>query len=191
MEKRKLEKYNKNNIYFSTQFKTYSIDIDFERPDIAQNKMLELTAEVGDECPVGKAFGNLGVGEGIVWTHYNDDGRREIFKTKDDRHSKSKVKTLKPVDSVKEQSKIDFANYACSSMRLNQMWQETFGIENEKMQPTIKEMGTFLKLVIGDVMKEEMDILAEKGLEPKEVNSYISKISRDWFKAELDKSVGL
>ena len=50
----------------------------------------------------------------------------------------------------------------------------------------MKETGTFLRFVINDVIKEESDIMYEKGLEPKDVNSMISKIARTWFIEQLN-----
>jgi hypothetical protein len=51
----------------------------------------------------------------------------------------------------------------------------------------MKFTGDFLRAVINDVIKEELDIMAEKGLEPKEVNKHISAIARKWFMTEMDK----
>ena len=54
-------------IFNVLDFENYTIDVDFENPLLAQNKLIELTLAVENECPVGKAFGNIGTGEGIVW----------------------------------------------------------------------------------------------------------------------------
>lgn len=78
------------NIFNIDTFSTYEIDIDFNHPELAQNKMIEITEEVERECPVGKAFGVSGVGEGVVWTcvtpGWNDSGT--WFKVKGDAHVK-------------------------------------------------------------------------------------------------------
>jgi len=47
-----------DNLFNIDTFPTYEIDIDFNFPEIAQNKMIEITEEVEKECPVGKAFFN-------------------------------------------------------------------------------------------------------------------------------------
>lgn len=52
------------NIY---DYANYEIEVDFDNPGLTQNKLIELTLEVEKECPVGKAFGNIGIGEGIVY----------------------------------------------------------------------------------------------------------------------------
>jgi len=61
-----------NNIYTIEDFQTYEIEIDFNdkvKLAEAQNEMIRLTTLVGDQCPVGKYFGNTGIGEGIVWSN--------------------------------------------------------------------------------------------------------------------------
>lgn len=181
-----------HNIYNVMNFRTWEFIIDFNMPGEAQNKMIDTVInEIEPNSPIGEKLGKTGnVGEGIVVAFiYNDILHR--FKVKGDKHSKSNVKTLKPVDTVKEQKKVDFANEVCTADRLEQAWQATFGINNEIMEPTVKETGNFLRKVITDVWKEESDIAFERGLEPKELNSIISKVARIWFMGELDKEAGL
>ena len=89
-----------NKIYNIMDFENYTIEIDFNNPHLIQNKLIDLTIAVETECPVGKAFGVTGIGEGIVWKcHYNDDVLR--FKVKGEKHQSSKVKTLAPVNTEK------------------------------------------------------------------------------------------
>lgn len=179
--------YNINNIM---NFTTWDIDIDFDNPAKSQNMMIKLVEEVIEpSSPVGKQFSQKGnIGEGIVVTvEYKDSLHK--FKVKGDKHSSSKVKKLKPVDEAKENAKREFANYACPAWRLEQMWKE---LEDEHGKPVVIQMtGEFLSMVHRDVIKEESDVLAEKGLEPKEVNGMISQVARTWFNAELDKESGL
>lgn len=179
-----------NRIFNITDFPSYKFTIDFNEPLMSQNEMIKIVEEIIEPAsPVGKAFNQeSNVGEGIV-CHFTYKDILFKFKVKGEKHSKSKVKTLKPVDNEKEQAKIDFANYATPAWRLEQAFQNLFGIENEKNEPNIKFMGDFIRAVINDIMKEELDILLEKNIEPKEVNSKISTIARDWFKEELDKII--
>jgi len=45
--------------------------------------------------------------------------------------------------------------------------------------------------VINDIIKEESDIIAEAGLEPKDINSKVSEVAKQYFfQRELDE-VGL
>jgi hypothetical protein len=43
------------------------------------------------------------------------------------------------------------------------------------------KLGDYLRMVINDVMKEEMDIISEAGLEPKDINKHISQVAREYF----------
>lgn len=169
-------------------YKTWEITIDFSNPLLSQNEMIKIVAEeIEPNSPLAVQEGKEGnIGEGMVVT-FMYKGSLQRFKVKSEKHSATKVKTLKPVDEEKEKAKIEFANYACSSSRLEQAWQTVFGIVNEKQDPDIKFTGDFLRAVITDVMKEEMDIMIEKGIEPKTVNGKISKVARRWFMDQLDK----
>ena len=179
----------KQNIHSIFEYQTYELEIDFNNPKMSQNKMIEMMLEVENECPVAKAQGISGVGEGIVFSAFYKDTKHN-FKVKGDKHANSKVKTLSPVDEIHEQKKIDFANYACPAWRLTQMYAETFDTLNGG-KGDIKGTGKFLKAVVSDVMKEELLEMHERGLEPKEVNGMISKVARTWFMEELDREVGL
>jgi len=46
-----------HNIYNIDDYPTYSMEIDFNMPQLVQNELSELTIAVEEECPVAKAFG--------------------------------------------------------------------------------------------------------------------------------------
>ena len=72
-----ISKLNCNDIYFVEQFQTNSnrtIAIDFNNPEKAQNELIKIMEEVEAECPIGKAFGVSGTGEGVVISHLTEDG---------------------------------------------------------------------------------------------------------------------
>lgn len=169
------------NIYNINNYKKWSIDIDFNRPDIAQNAMIAMLPNLEASSPLGEAMGIASnIGEGIVWT-FEYKGKLHKFKVKGEKHSNSKVTILKPVDEVKEQKKIDFANYATPSWRLEQAMDAVCGLAEDRVEASPKMIGDFLRLVHKDVIKEESDILEESGLIAKDVNAKISKIARMWF----------
>lgn len=170
-----------SRIYNILDFEQFKIDIDFQNPQLIQNKLIELTNDVEVECPVGKAFGNIGVGEGIVWKCDTPKGTLR-FKVKGEKHSSSKVKHLAPVNTEKVNSIKEFAEYVVTESRLNQAIEKVFTSVNQPID--IKKMGDFLKWINNDVMKEEIDTLNDNGLEPKDVNGVISNLARTWF---LDK----
>jgi hypothetical protein len=179
-----------NNIYNIFDFPTFEVDIDFANPADIQNRLIELTEQVEAECPIGKYFGNVGVGEGIVWFAEDLDYRfaDARFKVKGEKHSVSKVKKLASVDTEKLDSIKAFVDMVVTDARLNQ------GIEYIKSQGLdidVKNTGAFLKWFVGDVIKEESDQMVANGLEPKDANAAVSKKAREWFFEQLNKEAGL
>lgn len=165
------------NIYNIDDYPTYSIDIDFNMPQLVQNQLSELTIAVEDECPVAKAFGFSGIGEGIVWSA-EFKGVVHRFKVKGEKHSSSKVKVLAAVDTEKLNSIKEFVDYAVSESRFNQAIENVFPNE----EPIdVKKMGDVIRWVVNDVIKEEMDTMVENKIEPKDVNKYISSKVREMF----------
>jgi hypothetical protein len=179
-----------NRIYNIEDYKTYSIDIDFGNPQLSQNTIIDMTIEVENECPVGKAFGYEGIGEGLVFSHMTKNGKYYRFKSKGEKHSESKVKTLKPVDNEKINKIIDVVNRVTPAWRLEQAMEKTFDLMNGG-SIDIKKMGDFIRNVVADIHKEELDVIAEAGLEPKEINSKVSEVCRGYFFTEMNKEVGL
>lgn len=166
-----------NKIYNINNFTTYTIDIDFNMPQLVQNQLSEMTIDVENECPVAKSFGFSGIGEGIVWsTEVNGVVHR--FKVKGEKHSSSKVKTLAAVDVEKLESIQKFVDYAVTESRFNQALENVF--PNQEPIDT-KKLGDVIRWVVNDVIKEEMDTMVENSIEPKEVNKYISVKTRDMF----------
>lgn len=175
------------NIYNIEDYSTYSIDIDFNMPQLIQNELSELTIAVEEECPVAKAFGFSGIGEGIVWS-CELNGVVHRFKVKGERHSSSKVKTLAAVDVEKLNSIKEFVEYSVTESRVNQAIENVF--TNQELLD-IKKVGDVIRWVINDVIKEEMDTMVENNIEPKEINKYISAKTREVFFEKLNQSVGL
>ena len=170
------------NIY---DFVNFSIDIDFNQPQLAQATMVDLVLAVEKECPFAKEFGISGVGEGIVWAHYDENGHRDhIFKTKGEKHSSSKVKVLAAVDVEKVNSINEFVEYTVTENRLNQAIEQVFTVNAET--PSIKKMGDFLRWISRDVIKEEMDTAVANNLEPKDFGKALSTKARLWFMTYLD-----
>jgi hypothetical protein len=178
-------------IYNIFDYKTYEIDIDFNHPELSQNKLIEMTLEVENECPVSKAFGFPNeIGEGIVFVH-ESEGKRYVLKSKGEKHAgKSKVKTLKPVDNDRINKVLEIADKVTPEWRLDQMLTQSCDLLNGGQIETTK-LGDFIRLVINDVLKEELDVLAEASVEPKEINKYISDIARKYFFSRFNESVGL
>jgi hypothetical protein len=164
-----------HRIYNIRNFPTYSIDIDFNYPELAQNKLAELTEAVGTECPVAKVFGFSGTGEGIVWVGQHN-GQTYRFKVKDERHSVTKVKTLAAVDVELVESIRDFVEYAVTPQRVEQAIAEIGSDDQSKI-------GDILRWVVNDIWKEETDTLVANGLadERGKVNKAISNKAREVY----------
>jgi hypothetical protein len=170
-------KNNEAKIYNIDDFETYSLDIDFNMPELIQNKLGELTLAVEEECPVGKAFGFSGIGEGIVWS-CELKGNIHRFKVKGEQHSSSKVKKLASVDTEKITSIKEFVDYAVTESRFNQAIEKIFP-NNEPVD--VKKLGEVIKWVVNDIIKEETDTLVQNNLEPKDIGKYVSNKVREMF----------
>jgi len=182
-----------DKIYNINDFESYTVNIDFNEPEMARNEMIDIMSKVEKECPVGKVFGRkLGedntTGEGNVWVGWWN-GRRYVFKVKGEEHSVTKVKTLAPVNVEKLNSIKEFVEYSVTENRLRQAIEQVF--TTKSIEPSIKATGDFLRWVINDITSEETDTMVSNNLEPKDVNKNISDRARKWFTAYLDSIVGL
>jgi hypothetical protein len=189
LDTKKVER-KENNIFNIMNFPIQEIEIDFNNYGSAVNKMIDLIQEIEKSSPVGESFGiNGNIGEGYVFTfEYKDELFR--FKVKGEKHTKGsgKIKTLKPVDEALENKKIMFVNnVACTESRLQQMYTEiVHSVHNgDEDLVTMKDVGGFLRLVVNDVIKEESNIMAEQGLEPKMINSMISRVACEFFQSKM------
>lgn len=175
----KMEEHRIFNIY---QFENYTVDVDFNHPEIAQNKIVELTLKVEEQCPVGKHFGKTGIGEGIVFECITDDSRY-IFKSKGEKHSVSKVKTVASVDIEAIESMQEFVDYAVTENRMKQGIDKMIemGIPLE-----MKSTGEYLRWVYNDVIKEEVDTIVKNQIDLKKIGSFISTKARIYWQKHLN-----
>ena len=68
------------------------------------------------------------------------------------------------------------------------MFQELYGINNEKGEPAKKDTGDFIRLIIKDIMSEEKYVTEDgKEINEKNTNAKIATMARQWFIAECDK----
>jgi hypothetical protein len=170
---------NEEGIYNILHFQHFYINIDFERPEIAQNQIIERTIAIETECPVGKFFGISGVGEGCVLEHINvETGERYIFKSKGEKHQNSKVKTLTTIDTEAVENMRDFVEYAVTENRMKQ------GVDKmiELGHPIeLKSTGDFLRWVYNDVIKEEEDTIIKNQIDVKKLGGAISAKARPFW----------
>lgn len=169
--------------------KPLEITIDFQYPHLVQNTLLEETLKVENECPFGVAMGVHGIGEGIVWRCELDGF--EKFKTKGEKHSSSKVKTVKELTEAeisKKESIDDFVEFALSENRLNQGLTK---LEEMGLPFDIKSMGAYLKWVANDILTECADTIIESELERKEIMPSVNSKAKQWFLLKLNDSLNL
>jgi hypothetical protein len=185
-----------HGIYNVHDFEKFEIEIDFENLGPVFEKVDKIVQDVEEECPVGKYFGlvkgkDITIGEGVVWTgRYKNSMYR--FKTKGEKHSATKggkKKSSMDVSPEVVEGIREFIEYAVTENRLNQAIEQVF--TTNSVIPTTKGTGDFIKWVIADVIKEEMDTMVENNLDPKQINKYISQKAKDWFFAYLDKAIGV
>ncbi len=182
MRKTSLAKPPIHNIY---DFKTYEIEIDFTNPELAQNRLVELTNEVETECPVSKALGITGIGEGIVWSTPNFTARgrtmHEIrFKVKGDEHAVSRVTKLASVDVEKLESLTALIDSCLTENRLMQGFDY---LKNELgLKRTLDAEPQFKKWVIKDILKEEKDTIEKNGFDKTEVMQIVARRASQWYR---------
>ena len=171
-----------NSIYNIEDYETFTIDIDFNVPQLVQNKLIDLMLAVEAECPIAKAFGFPNTtGEGIVWTYTDEEGTRYLFKVKGDKHAgKSKVKVIHKVDDAKLQKILDLAEVVTPTWRLAQMLEQACDLNNGGQLDRSK-LGDYIKLVIADVVKEDSDLIVEQGLELKDIAKYVNETAKRYF----------
>ena len=166
------------NLYNVFTFGEWKIDIDFNEPEQAQNKLIDYTIAVEKECPVAKYFGvEKGTGEGIVWT-CNCNGIVYRMKVKGELHSTSKVKILAPVDIERVNS---INELVCNVVTENRLLQGLDYLRENHIELSIENTGPFIKWVNGDIVKEEIDLIVGSGFEIKEVMGPVSKKAKTWF----------
>lgn len=161
-------------------FAHWSLEIDFDKPEQFQNELVALTEAVEAECPVAKAFGHSGIGEGIVWTPVDGDrDDRYWFKVKGEKHSASKVKVLAAVDVERFRQRDELIAAIVTPNRLQQGLDLHVGEFGRELD--MRSIGDFLRWVFNDVIKEEADTIAASGFDVKELGKGISDIAKRFY----------
>ena len=173
-----------SDIFTVYDFPTWEIDIDFNAPQLSQNKLVEITNAIEQECPVGKHFGVSGIGEGVVWA--SEDFKYRM-KVKGTIHSSSHVKTVKEIAAcdIERMNSIDeFVETVITENRLNQGLDK---LGEMGLVIDVKNTGAYLKWVVNDALKEEKDVIIASNFDMKEITPKMSdKAKKFWF-AVLEK----
>jgi len=169
-------------IHFITDYPRYTIDIDFNDPAAALDELERLTLEVEAECPVAKALGGSGIGEGIVWVCHHPKWGRLVFKTKGMKHKGTKNSRIVQIEPEVLASMEAFTEAVLTDSRLEQGYER---LRAEHGELTTKHIGPFLMWVGQDVLKEESDTLEASGLERKQVMGRINLAAKQWLLPKL------
>lgn len=185
-----LELWNEDARMFNiSYFYSHELDIDFNRPEVAQNRIVDAVKRVEDECPVGQHFGVSGVGEGLVYhclhPDWNDSGT--WFKAKGEKHSTSRVKTINAVDVESIQRMDKFIESVVTPARLE--WAINDLINEQRLPLEMTSMGQFIRTVYNDVLKEERDVISTSSVDPKKIGSAVANRVRPWFVERVNSDV--
>uniref|UniRef100_A0A6C0EJ04 RNA ligase domain-containing protein n=1 Tax=viral metagenome TaxID=1070528 RepID=A0A6C0EJ04_9ZZZZ len=167
-----------NPIYNLYNFKTYSIKIDLNRIDEANDLMKIQLDEVENEDPVAKSLGATGIGEGIVYVVDNYKGQRFIWKVKGDKHARTgKIKPEYKTGTDTERE--SFLDSILPNWRLEQGIIEIFG-ESKLIDRGL--YGNYIKWINQDIIKEEMDRIEQSNYTLEELYKDINRRSINFIK---------
>jgi len=169
--------------YFYTieNFQTYQVDVDFNNPAEARDKMEKMVEEVENNCPVAAAFGVSGIGEGIVFTGTYKD-RRIRFKVKGEAHKVVGSKDKIAITEEDLRNVQDLVNYTVTENRVKQGIQEVCNGELDK-----KYTGALLKWIVKDIQSEEQDAIDKLGVNG--YTKYLSDAARKIYFEMIDEEI--
>jgi hypothetical protein len=166
-----------DKIYNVEDYANYEVKIDFNDPSAVSEYMQGLTLAVEEECPIAKAFGFSGVGEGIVWKAMWD-GKLFTFKVKGLKHQVTKVKNAASAVVETVAGVAEFVEATVTEARFNQAIEKVCGGASGA---DTRKMGDYLRWFAEDIQKEESDTLAASGLTWKDVSKAVNEAARNRF----------
>jgi len=166
-------------IYNIYDFDIYTIDINIDEFEKAQEKLTELTESVEKCCPFAKKLGIEGTGEGIVWRYWYNSNHRWIFKTKGEMHKVTKEKVLIPVDTEKIENINMFIENTCTLNRFNQAIDSLYKINPESKlyskSVEMKHCPDIINWIRDDILKEEMQTILDNNFNMRDIIPHLSK----------------
>jgi hypothetical protein len=171
-------RYSKEGDFYNLrEFATYTVTLDLNFPQKCEEALSTLALAVEAHSPIAKYFNKPdNVGEGVyLWCIETKDHPTYRLKAKGDKHGgKPKRKKTQKESPEKVKALEELADKVTPSWRLQQGIQET----NATSQ---KDIGALLKWVNQDIIKEESEVIEQGGSTHKELQRYISKITKDYF----------
>lgn len=177
-------------IYNIYDFDTFNVTIDLENIDKSVDELERNTITVDKECPFAKHFGIIGTGEGIVWKHIFDDGRRWIFKTKGESHRDTKNSKLIPLKPEKVESIVEFVEKTCTQSRFDNAVTNLYNTDPKSKifgkKPQMAHCKDILTWIVGDIRKDEDESMSELGIEIKELANIAGKKVAEYMRKYVD-----
>ena len=155
-------------VYNIHNFPTWTIDIDFNYPELSQNHLIDITTEVEKCCPVAHQLGVDGIGEGVVYKCITPGYENSMFwmKVKGTEHSSSKVKTLASVDV---ESVANIAEFCDNTVTESRLLQGLHWLKEEGKPLTKASLGDFIRWIYNDIIKEEIDTIVANKIDAKKL----------------------
>ncbi len=76
----------------------------------------------------------------------------------------------------------EFIDYACTE---NRMRQGLDYLREQQLTTDMKNIGTFLKWLVSDIIKEEKDTMEKSNIDPKDIGRALQSKTRTWFQQHL------
>ena len=171
-------------IYNIKHFDTFKHTVDFNDPQASLDELNRVTLEVENECPVGKALGVSGIGEGIVWVgnHVQEDGTELIyrFKTKGEKHSLKVAKEPKAV-SLDVEAFESVQDFLDANLSPNRLEQGLSVLQEKGSQVDIRSIGEYIKWAVSDLKKECSMEIEAMAIDEKILNKEASKRAKEYY----------
>jgi hypothetical protein len=183
------------NLYHAEAFRTYDIEIDFNYPHLAQSKLVEFTQAVEQECPVGRYFGIKGIGEGLIFHCDRSILIPELwnFKSKGEKHSKSKVKTIGVVNLERIGQIEKLVEYLLYHNQLEDRPTQAIRVlrESGHEMVSMKEIKLFIDWIATDIVSEHQQEINESGLKQNDIIIACIQKAKIDYKLYLDRVAGV
>jgi hypothetical protein len=161
-------------LYNTNIFPNFEIKLNMDNPKFIINKLIELTEKVEEECPIGKYFGVYGIGEGIVWKCREYPSSMFWFKVKGEKHSVTKITKMNKIVQLSDEKVQDIKTFIETTVTDNRLNQGLDYLREMNLPISKTSIGTFIKWVSDDVIKEESNLLQISNLDETLVKKHIS-----------------
>lgn len=101
---------------------------------------------------------------------------------KGEKHSVTNLTTLAAVDTEKFKNIQNFIDYACTE---NRMHQGLDYLREQQLTIELKNVGIFLKWIISDIVKEEIDTMESSQITATDVGRTVKNRVLPWFKNQI------